>query len=73
MEGLRITRRFTNAGRDPYETIEWSLRDSRITNPDGSVVIQPSKRSSADALVLVMDSARQVDIDINISLAPPTD
>ncbi len=40
MEGLRITRRFTNAGRDPYETIEWSLRDSRITNPDGSVVFE---------------------------------
>ncbi len=31
--GLKITRRFTEAGRDPYETIEWSRRDSRITNP----------------------------------------
>src|SRR5690606_12010661 len=35
--GLQITRRFTEAGRDPYETIEWSRRNSRITNPDGSV------------------------------------
>jgi ribonucleoside-diphosphate reductase alpha chain len=38
--GLRITRRFTTAGRDPYEGIEWSRRDSRITNPDGSVVFE---------------------------------
>jgi ribonucleoside-diphosphate reductase alpha chain len=35
---LRIERRFTEAGVDPYSTIEWSRRDSRITNPDGSVV-----------------------------------
>ena len=40
MDGLRITRRFTEAGRDPYESIEWSRRDSRITNPDGSVVFE---------------------------------
>ena len=36
--GLRIDRRFTQSGVDPYSTIEWSRRDSRITNPDGSVV-----------------------------------
>ena len=35
---LRIERRFTQAGVDPYSTIEWSRRDSRIANPDGSVV-----------------------------------
>src|SRR5688572_16418265 len=39
-EGLRIERRFTEAGTDPYEQIEWSRRDSRITNPDGSVVFE---------------------------------
>ncbi len=38
--GLRITRRFTEAGKDPYERFDWSLRDSRITNPDGSVVFE---------------------------------
>ena len=35
---LRIERRFTQPGVDPYSTIEWSRRDSRIANPDGSVV-----------------------------------
>ncbi len=39
-KGLRITRRFTKAGQDPYSNIEWSTRDSRITNPDGSTVFE---------------------------------
>ena len=39
-KGLRITRRFTEAGRDPYDSFEWSYRDSRISNPDGSVVFE---------------------------------
>ncbi|HSM43548.1 MAG TPA: vitamin B12-dependent ribonucleotide reductase, partial [Acidimicrobiia bacterium] len=38
--GLRITRRFTEAGTDPYDRFDWSLRDSRIANPDGSVVFE---------------------------------
>ena len=39
-KGLRITRRFTKAGTDPYDQMDWSRRDSRITNPDGSVVFE---------------------------------
>ncbi|HEX5672378.1 MAG TPA: vitamin B12-dependent ribonucleotide reductase, partial [Acidimicrobiia bacterium] len=39
-KGLRITRHFTEAGEDAYERIEWSRRDSRITNPDGSIVFE---------------------------------
>ncbi|HJS72223.1 MAG TPA: vitamin B12-dependent ribonucleotide reductase [Acidimicrobiia bacterium] len=39
-KGLRIDRRFTKAGTDPYHLFEWSRRDSRITNPDGSVVFE---------------------------------
>jgi ribonucleoside-diphosphate reductase alpha chain len=39
-QGLRISRRFTEAGSDPYENIEWEYRDSRISNPDGSVVFE---------------------------------
>ncbi len=39
-QGLRIERRFTEAGKDAYDQIEWSRRDSRITNPDGSVVFE---------------------------------
>ncbi|HSG80537.1 MAG TPA: vitamin B12-dependent ribonucleotide reductase, partial [Acidimicrobiia bacterium] len=36
--GLRIDRHFTKAGEDPFDSVEWSRRDSKITNPDGSVV-----------------------------------
>ena len=39
-KGLRINRRFTEAGIDPYSRFEWSRRDSRITNPDGSIVFE---------------------------------
>ncbi len=39
-DGLRIERRFTTEGSSPYESIEWSSRDSRISNPDGSVVFE---------------------------------
>ena len=38
--GLRINRRFTEADQDVYDKIDWSRRDSRITNPDGSIVFQ---------------------------------
>jgi ribonucleoside-diphosphate reductase alpha chain len=37
---MRIERRFTRAGRDPYSGIEFTTRDSRITNPDGSLVFE---------------------------------
>ena len=39
-KGLRVNRRFTEAGSDPYDKFEWSRRDSKITNPDGSVVFE---------------------------------
>jgi len=39
-DGLRIARRFTKAGQDPYASLEWARRTSRITNPDGSVVFE---------------------------------
>ena len=38
--GLQIERRFTAEGRDPYENTRWRRRESRITNPDGSVVFE---------------------------------
>ena len=40
VKGLRVERRFTVQGESPYDTVEWGRRDSRITNPDGSVVFE---------------------------------
>ena len=39
-EGLTIERRFTKEGESPYDSVTWSKRDSRITNPDGSIVFE---------------------------------
>jgi len=38
--GLKIERLFTQPGQDPFGTIAWASRTSRITNPDGSVVFE---------------------------------
>src|ERR1700674_2144947 len=35
---MHIARRFTTAGRDPYETVAFRSVSSEIRNPDGSVV-----------------------------------
>src|SRR5688572_22388327 len=37
---MRITRRFTKSGQDPFASVEYERRTSRITNPDGSVVFE---------------------------------
>jgi ribonucleoside-diphosphate reductase alpha chain len=38
--GLRVERVFTQRGQDPYRTVSWVRRTSRITNPDGSVIFE---------------------------------
>lgn len=37
---MKISRRFTVSGTDPFSTVEWTRRASRISNPDGSVVFE---------------------------------
>ena len=37
---MKISRKFTAAGSDPFATVQWVKRSSRITNPDGSVVFE---------------------------------
>src|SRR5215212_8307027 len=37
---MKITRRFTQQGQDPFASVEYERRTSRITNPDGSVVFE---------------------------------
>ena len=54
---MRIERRFTRAGHDPYEGIQFTARDSRITNPDGSLVFEAKD-------ILVPASWSQVAVDI---------
>ena len=58
--GLRIERRFTTEGVSPYDTVEWSRRDSRIANPDGSVVFEMTDAE-------IPDGWSQVAADIMVS------
>ena len=37
---MKINRRFTQAGSDVFQTVEYEKRTSRISNPDGSVVFE---------------------------------
>ncbi|MBY0586033.1 vitamin B12-dependent ribonucleotide reductase [bacterium] len=37
---MKIARRYTTAGRDPYANVRFEPRTSRINNPDGSVVFE---------------------------------
>ncbi len=66
--GLHIERRFTADGRDPYDTVEWSRRDSRITNPDGSIVFEmkdaevPAQWSQVAADIMVSKYFRKAGV-----------
>jgi ribonucleoside-diphosphate reductase alpha chain len=62
---MKIQRRFTVAGRDPYEGLEWTSRTSEIRNPDGTVVFRlegvkvPSTWSSVATDVLAQKYFRR--------------
>src|SRR5690606_8709321 len=66
--GLAINRVFTQAGQDPFSTLDWSLRTSRITNPDGSVVFEmtdaeiPSSWSQVAADIMVSKYFRKAGV-----------
>jgi ribonucleoside-diphosphate reductase alpha chain len=65
---MTVERRFTTEGTDVYETVEWSRRDSRITNPDGSVVFEmlgaeiPAQWSQVAADIMVSKYFRKAGV-----------
>lgn len=38
--GMQIDRKYTKIGVNPFNQFDWEIRDSVITNPDGSVVFE---------------------------------
>lgn len=38
--GLKFTRRFTQAGKDPLDEVEYEFRSAKIINPDGTTVFE---------------------------------
>jgi ribonucleoside-diphosphate reductase alpha chain len=57
---MKITRKFTTAGTNPFDTVEWVTRSTRIGNPDGSVVFEMNDAS-------VPSSWSQLATDIMVS------
>ncbi len=37
---MKVTRKWTTVGQDPFEAVQWTVRSSKISNPDGSVVFE---------------------------------
>ncbi|MBL8786996.1 MAG: vitamin B12-dependent ribonucleotide reductase, partial [Deltaproteobacteria bacterium] len=54
---MKISRRFTEAGRDPFAALNFAQRSSRIVNPDGTVVFEAPA-------VMVPESWSQVAVDV---------
>ncbi|MFO0748720.1 MAG: vitamin B12-dependent ribonucleotide reductase [Myxococcota bacterium] len=54
---MKIARRFTQAGRDPFAALAFSERSSRIVNPDGTIVFEA-------AAVQVPGGWTQVAVDV---------
>ena len=61
---MRIDRRFTTAGEDPYKRLGFEARSSSIKNPDGSVIFSMEN-------VMVPASWSQVATDIIASKVLP--
>jgi ribonucleoside-diphosphate reductase alpha chain len=38
--GLTVSRHFTNAGDDPYDSVEWDRRNAKIANEKGEIVFE---------------------------------
>src|SRR5437868_10883456 len=56
----KISRKFTTPGQDPFASVEYERRTSRISNPDGSVVFE-----MADAQIPAQWSQLATDIMVS--------
>ena len=78
-KGLKVGRRFTRIGEDPYETLAWEQRDSRIANPDGSVVFEmkdaevPAHWSQVAADIMVSKYFRKAGVPLSDESGPLLD
>jgi ribonucleoside-diphosphate reductase alpha chain len=73
---MRIARRFTNEGKDPYASIEFRTTVSEIRNPDGSVVFHqadievPAEWSQVASDVLAQKYFRRAGVPAEDNLTP---
>ena len=51
-QGLKIERKFTNQGINPLDAVEYEIRSSKITEPDGTIVFLDWDEAGKGATVL---------------------
>jgi ribonucleoside-diphosphate reductase alpha chain len=67
---MKIIRRFTTAGQDVWNSVEWSSRSTKITSADGSVVFEmgntqiPSQWSQLAADIMVSKYFRKAGVPL---------
>src|SRR6266699_3684509 len=72
---MRIARRFTTAGQDPYELVAFRSAVSEIRNPDGSVVFAaegievPAEWSQVAGDILAQKYLRKAGVPTRLTLA----
>ena len=68
---MKIARHFTTAGQDPFATVAWTKRSSKISNPDGSIVFKmddaevPETWSQLATDIMVSKYFRKAGIPLN--------
>lgn len=73
---MKITRKFTTAGQDPFASTKWVKRSSKITNPDGSVVFEmkdaevPEGWSQLATDIMVSKYFRKAGVPQDVSKSP---
>ncbi len=79
VNGLKIKRKFTDAGEDPFKKLKWSKRDVEIRNFDGSVAFSmknvnlPDNYSQVAANVLAQKYLRKAGVPGKLRKVKETD
>ena len=79
VNGLKIKRKFTDTGEDPFKKLQWSKRDVEIRNFDGSVAFSmknvnlPDNYSQVAANVLAQKYLRKAGVPGKLRKVKETD
>ena len=60
--GLEFPRYFTTAGVDPFDEVEWELRDAVIGNEKGTGRLRAARRRDPEAVVAAGDQHRRLEV-----------
>ena len=76
-KGLKVDRKFTKEGEDPFKKLKWKKRDIRITNIDGTTAFEmdnvnlPTNFSGVAGNVLSQKYFRKAGIAVKLKKLNP--